>query len=609
MKSIRIHCILLFLIVFQSIGFAQDFRLRSKEEKIVVRQDSSFVKEITIAFEASEKPRLYPIFYDTELERVSDIQLFEKKRKRLKKLPLQRTYDEDVELDYITSKKIKIIQIPEGEHIELKYKISCTELMYFTRLHFFSYNEIDTLFYKVVVPKEFKLVHDTAHRDSLSFFTIDSTKTDIASEWNIKVAPKKVAADPLQLFGIYKNMKVPFMRTLVVPISYKGEATDYMNDWYIQNAASRKGLSASVMEKIDELTAGETDQLKIINIIYNYVRSNFKYVAIEVGMGAFIPSAADEVFENKYGDCKDLSNFLSEALKYKGIESDIALAATFDHISDCDFPTLSSANHVIGVAYVDGKTILLDPTDPIHYEGSPVQSLQNRTILIVNPKGGTFYKVTPFSPQQNEIFYQLKLKVDSNSMLVTGDFSIDYQGITSNFLKGFLKIEGEKEFDNFGKTLYEEIFGNQSISNLKVTNETKKVHIDGDISINGKTFNDGTSTYLFIDFLPRLFEIESRETLIEGTYIRSPFYKKMRATLQMDAPIVAFEPIEHTYQGEGMSLKMTIKAISNLEIECNYDFVFDHIFINKENSNSTNEILKSFKKIINEPIVLKKQKS
>lgn len=601
--------IFLFFTFFNLIGFTQNFQLKSKTENIKIQEDATFVTEITIMFGKSDAPSLYPIFYDTELERISDIQLFAKKGRRFKKQSFITTYEENVELDYITSKKIKTIKIPADMEVKLTYLVTCKELMYFTSLHFFSYDEIDTLKYQIDVPKSFKLVHNTIYKDSLAFYAIDSTKTDTGSVWNIKVAPKKVAPDPLQLFGIYKNMKVPLMRTLVMPNSYENRPTDYMNDWYVRKVASKKDLNASVKEKIDELTADVTDPLEIVNIIYNYVRTNFKYVAIEIGMGAFIPSHVNEVYLNKQGDCKDLSNFLSEALNYKGIKSDIALAATFNHISDCDFPTLSSANHVIGVAYINGETLLLDPTDPIHYEGTPVQSLQDRTILIANFDGGSFYKVKRFSPQQNEIYYQLDLKMDTNKMLIEGDFTVDYHGISSNYLKRYLNSEGEKEFKNFGKVFYEEIFGNQSISALQVTTESEKLQLKGAISINGKTFNDGLHKYVFIDFLPRLIDTESRETLIEGTYLRSPFYKKIRAKIKLDEPIETFETIVHTYEGEGMSLNVTIKALSNLEIECNYDFVFDHIFIDKENIEKTNEILKSFKKIINEPIVFKKQKS
>lgn len=601
--------ILVFFVFCTSLCPAQNFQLASMSENIQIQKDSSFVNQVTILFKESDATRLYPIFYDTELEQISDIQLFEKKGSRLKKIVHVKTHEETVALDYITSSKIKMVEIPAGMEVTLTYLISCKELMYFSSLHFFSYNQIDTLNYQIKVPSAFKLIHNTVHQDSLPFFAMDSTITATGATWNIKVSPKQVAPDPLQLFGIYKNMNVPLMRTLVMPSSYSKKPINYMNDWYSDKIASKQGLSDSVREKIDALTAEAEEPLQVVNILYDYVRNNFKYVAIEIGMGAFIPSLANEVFLYKQGDCKDLSNFLTEALKYKGIASDIALAATFDHINDCNFPSLSSANHVISVAYIHGETILLDPTDPIHRVGTPVESLQERTILIINKDGGSFYKVNGFSPEQNEIYYELQLEIDANDLDLNGTFDVDYKGLSSNYLRRILQDEGERKFADFAETFYDGIFGNQLVSDVTHTNEADNLHFQGKIAIHGKTFTDGPSKYLFIDFLPRLIEKEGRETLIAGTYLNNPYHKKVRVNIKLDAPIEIFTPIAHSFEGEGISLDITLKAKSNLEIECTYDFVFDHILIEKENISKTNEILQSFKEIINAPIVLKTQKS
>ncbi|WP_445752896.1 transglutaminase domain-containing protein [Polaribacter sp.] len=360
---------------------------------------------------------------------------------------------------------------------------------------------------------------------------------------------------------------------------------------------------------MDDLTAGVNDPKEILNIIYNYMKSNFKYVAIEIGMDAFIPSHANEVFTNKQGDCKDLSNFLSETLNYKGIKSDIALAATFNHISDCDFPSLSSANHVICVAYINDEKILLDPTDIIHSIGTPVQSLQNRSILIINENGGNFHEVGQFSPKQNEIYYQIDLALDENNTTLNGSFTANYKGISSNYLRGNLNNIGETEFKNFSKEFYKEVLGNQSISDLKLKNDLQNLKFEGTISINGKTFIDGSNRYLFIDFLPRLIENESRQTLFEGTYLRNPFHKKVVSTIKLNDPIENFQPILYSFAGDGISLNVSISNKSSLEIQCNYDFVIEHLFVEKVNINNINEILIAFKKILNDPIVLKKKKS
>ena len=608
MNSLFKVSVLLLLMCMFSVGSAQNMQIISKSEKIKILKDSTFVNEITINFPYSEEPRLYPIFFDTELEKVSSIELFEKKGRRLKKLALKKIKEEQVNLDFITSQKMKSVFVPAETEAQLTYTMTCKELMYFSSLPLFSYNQIETLNYEIDIPNEFELKHNIIHKDLLTSLSIDSTNTGHGYLWKIKVSPMKVEPDPLQFFGIYKNMKVPLMRVLVMPKSYKYQSTKYMNDWYFENVLPKKGLNAAVKQKLDVLSYGVTDLSEIVNIIYDYVRRNFKYVAIEIGMGAFIPSHTNTVFLNKEGDCKDLSNFLSEALQYKGINSDLALAATFDHISDCDFPSLSSANHVICVAYINDKKILLAPTDPIHVQGTPVQSLQDRTILIVNAEGGSFYKVERFKPNDNKINYQLDLKINPDNNLIEGVFQINYKGVSSNYLRRIKDYEGQKDFATSSNVFFEGVLGNQKISNLVISDLPKELDFKGDISINGKTFNDGSSRYLFVDFLPRLMDMESRETLIEGTYLNNTFNKIVTARIKLNEPIELFESIEHYYEEEGVSLKVIINAVSDMEIEYYYDFVFDHIFVEKENINAINKILNSFKTIINEPIVLKKLK-
>lgn len=105
MKSLMNKLILLFSIFSSLLGISQDVHIKSKEERIKILEDSTFVNEISIVFEESNEPRFYPIVYDTELEQLSEIQLFVKKGRRLKELSKVTIYEEDVNLDYITSKR------------------------------------------------------------------------------------------------------------------------------------------------------------------------------------------------------------------------------------------------------------------------------------------------------------------------------------------------------------------------------------------------------------------------------------------------------------------------------------------------------------------------
>ncbi len=466
---------------------AQDFHIISKQENILIFEDSTFTKEVSIAIEKAEYSMGFPIFYDSELEELSDVKVYVKKGRKYKELDYPNTHETGVDIDYLNSKKIKSVEIPAGYEVKINYKIRCTELMYFSDLPLFTYDDTDTINYQVSVPNSFSFYYNVLDRDSLAYFSKDSIRDDEYTHWRINVVPNKVKADPLMYFGIYRNLKVPLVRTLVVPEQFRGNEMQYMNNWYLKKVEERRRLNSNTKQKIDEITSGLNSSRAVIDTLYEYVKRNFKYVAIEIGMGAFIPTDANEVYENKQGDCKDLSNFLSEALSYKGIKSHIAMAATYDHITDCTFPSLCSANHVICVAYIeDENPIIMDPTDPIHQIDTPVQSIQERTIFVVNEDGGEYYKLDSFSPQQNLIDYEVFLNADSEHMSIQGNFEVKYFGISGNFLKRGLLSSDNRSFVDKCEKHYKSVFGNHEISNLDIDQNQKKFQANGQILINGK---------------------------------------------------------------------------------------------------------------------------
>ena len=57
------------------------------------------MKSVSISFKPNVNEQVYPIFFDTELEKVSDVKLFYKKGKKLKEIEIDRIYEEDIDLD------------------------------------------------------------------------------------------------------------------------------------------------------------------------------------------------------------------------------------------------------------------------------------------------------------------------------------------------------------------------------------------------------------------------------------------------------------------------------------------------------------------------------
>jgi hypothetical protein len=597
--------VLILLFVIPTNVKTQDIQVSSRSEHIQVDSDTSYTVNVTVMLKASSVPVVYPIFYDHELEQVYDLEVHRIKRNRFRTFNDPVITEETIDLDHITSKKVKYIFIPADTETKITYKISCNELMYFADLRFFSFFQTDTIRYRVSIPEMFSFSYIATHTDLLDYLTIDSLKTDNFYEWNIELTPVKVEPDPLMYFGIYRNRKLPILRTVVVPKAFKNNEESYLNNWFLGKSESVKALDTAAKEKIDELTLGLTDSTMILEAIYNFVKSNFKYVSIQIGMGAFIPSHVNEVFINKQGDCKDLSNFLCEALNYKGIESYLALAATYDHISDCDFPSLGSANHVVCVAYIDGNPVILDPTDPIHIPNKPVQSIQGSTILIINPDGGEYHEVETFSPQQNGISYEIELAAYSDESLLEGGFKVRYEGISGNFLKRTILDLSDDKIDRLTNQHYKLVFNHQSVNEIRFLNHQDSITAEGDLSVKGKIFHDENNQILFIDFLPGLIESKQRETLLDGTFIGNTISKNVKLQITMDRKFEPFDPVSHVFSENGASLSLKISNPSDYIIKYEYDFILDHILMDGENTEIVNQILNAFKRISNEPIILK----
>ncbi len=599
----RLIVLFLFLIVLAN-GKAQNIHVISRSEHIQVLSDTTYRVDVTVLLKASDQPVVFPVFYDQELEKISDLRVYRQRRNQFRLVRDPEIAEETIELDYINSRRVKFILIPPGAEAKVAYTVSCNELMYFADLRFFSLFDTDTLKYRVTVPEEFGFSYTTTHTGLLEHLSIDSLKTAGAWEWNIEVVPEKADPDPLMFFGIYRDRKLPIMRTVVVPEEYKNREVTYLNDWYLGKREAVNGLDSLARAKIDELTDGITEPELIMEILFDFVKTSFKYVSIQIGMGAFVPSPADEVFLTKQGDCKDLSNFLCEALNYKGVECNLALAATFNHISDCDFPSLGSANHIVSVAWLDGRPVLLDPTDPIHTQNHPIQSMQGRKILIVSPRGGEFFQVETYPPHNNRVSYDMQLQACSDQSLLSGGFSVQYEGISGNFLKRtFLDLSGERKH-RLARQHYTTVFNNQAIPEITHLEDQEWVAARGELSMRGKIFNDRNRQLIFFDFLPRLIESEQRETLLEGTYIGNTMSKHVNVMLTMDRDFEPFDLISHVHEENGVSLSLTISNPSQRVIHVEYEFILDHIYMDEENTDLVNQILNAFKKLSDEPLIL-----
>ncbi len=566
--------------------------------------DSGYSTVVEVTGTTGSENICFPVFYDEKLQHITGVRLYYRSGNRYRLCRDPQITDDPVNINFHSSKRMKVLKLEPNTGYKITYNDYCPELMYFSGLSLFSFHKTDTSFFSMDIPRGYHLLFDIIYPDSLGYLSVDTLRGEDHTVYTIKTTPLKIKSDPLVAIGVYRNLRLPFMRAITVPDSYKGRESVYYNNWHLGHTRELVIPDSATRSAIDSITAGIEGEEAITDTLYNFIRKNFKYVDVEVGMGAFIPHDVNSTFRNRHGDCKDLSNLLGAALRYKGIDARVALASAFNHISDTDFPSLSSSNHEICVVYRNNLPVLLDPTDALHNPGQPVQSLQGRTIFVIGENGGEYLHIDPLNPEENHTDCNIDLKLTDNTL--AGKFRIERNGFSGYYLRNLVMTSTKKDFDNSITEYLESIFGNQTVKNLRTIAGDDKMIITGELVVKGKYYLDSQSSgYLFIDFIPGLFDLDSRTYKIkEETYIGATIDKNISLTVDLGASIGKFAYSGVSMQDNNYTFNISADKLSESVLKVRYDFRYNSVWINREHMNRVNQLIETYLQKTNEPLII-----
>ena len=134
--------------------------------------------------------------------------------------------------------------------------------------------------------------------------------------------------------------------------------------WQWKLLAGRNVLPDELKQQIDRMTAGAATPMEKIRILYEYLAATTHYVSIQIGIGGLQPMTAAEVYKNKFGDCKGLSNYMQAMLAYCGIDSYYTEIGTGSERMLPDFANVYFTNHAIVQVPVGNDTLWLECTAP-----------------------------------------------------------------------------------------------------------------------------------------------------------------------------------------------------------------------------------------------------
>ncbi|WP_176884959.1 DUF3857 domain-containing protein [Dyadobacter soli] len=130
------------------------------------------------------------------------------------------------------------------------------------------------------------------------------------------------------------------------------EVTDWGLNFYQVPAPS-----GALKAKVEEWKAQSESTLEFIGKAVRFVQDEIRYLGIETGENSHRPHKPEEVFAQRYGDCKDKAFLLCAILRSNDIECDPVLVDSYkrSHVADY-LPSPSDFNHVIARVRVQEKS-------------------------------------------------------------------------------------------------------------------------------------------------------------------------------------------------------------------------------------------------------------
>lgn len=208
---------------------------------------------------------------------------------------------------------------------------------------------------------------------------------------------------------------------------------------------SRSELPKETVEMLHKLVADCTDDRCKVEKIYTYLQNTTRYVSIQLGIGGYQPTPAEEVDEKKYGDCKGLNNYMEAMLHAVGVNSHYVIVHAGQSNPKVweDFPA-NYFNHIITCVPLQKDTIWLECTsqsDPCGYLGD---FTCDRNALLVSPQGGKLIHTPSYNETVNKLSRKGEIKLLSNGEM---DLEVQstYTGISEEFAEHLATLSTDEQ--------------------------------------------------------------------------------------------------------------------------------------------------------------------
>ncbi|HET7832139.1 MAG TPA: ankyrin repeat domain-containing protein [Gallionella sp.] len=163
-----------------------------------------------------------------------------------------------------------------------------------------------------------------------------------------------------------------------------------VSDWAKPMYRVPDDLSPALLAQIEQWRSMSANPQEAALRALNFVQQEIRYFGVEIGTSSHRPSHPNQVFQQRYGDCKDKSLLLTTILNRLGFKAYPALVSARTQRGIEDFlPTPHAFDHVITRAEIGGKTWWLDATNNFQAGGFEQRGYESFDRALVIGDGST----------------------------------------------------------------------------------------------------------------------------------------------------------------------------------------------------------------------------
>lgn len=196
--------------------------------------------------------------------------------------------------------------------------------------------------------------------------------------------------------------------------------------WYTQLSSGVRDASAPLQQKVKELAPASMPLLERIKALARFAQQDVRYVEIKIGVGGYRPHTAADIYNHRYGDCKDKATVLSSMLAQIGVKSYYLLVRTDRGIFTEKTPPMARFDHMILAISLPeasypkpmpamyqhpklGRLLIFDPTNEFVPFGQIPFYEQDNYGLLVGDQGGDLIHLPLSTPEANGVTRNAKL--------------------------------------------------------------------------------------------------------------------------------------------------------------------------------------------------------